>query len=87
MGTIKVGSIVKIKTPRDWCMGVYNNTMGIVINKDIDIHKYLSNPEEYFKVRLRFEDAIKVEKFGYISEPTIINKFLFPNNSIVIRNE
>ena len=85
MGIIKIGSIVKIKTPRDWCMGVYNNTIGIVINKDI--HKYLSNPEEYFKVRLRFEDAIKVEKFGYISEPTIINKFLFPNNSIVIGNE
>ena len=85
MGIIKVGSIVKIKTPRDWCMGVYNNTIGTVIDKNI--HKYLSNPEEYFKVRLRFEDAIKVEKFGYLSEPTIINKFLFPNNSIVIRNE
>ena len=85
MGIIKVGSIVKIKTPRDWCMGVYNNTIGTVINKGDCT--YLSNPEEYVKVRLRFEDAIKVEKFGYLSEPTIINKFLFPNNSIVIRNE
>lgn len=85
MGIIKIGSIVKIKTPSDWCCGVYNNTIGTVINKGI--HKYLSNPEEYVKVRLRFEDAIKVEKCGYLSEPTIINKFLFPNNSIVIGNE
>jgi hypothetical protein len=85
MGIIKVGSIVKIKTPRDWCMGVYNNTIGTVIDKINS--KYLSSPEEYVKVRLRFEDAIKVEKRGYISEPAIINKFLFPNNSIVIWNE
>jgi hypothetical protein len=85
MGIIKVGSIVKIKTPRDWCMGVYNNTIGTVIDKINS--KYLSSPEEYVKVRLRFEDAIKVEKRGYLSEPTIINKFLFPNNSIVIGNE
>ena len=85
MGIIKIGSIVKIKTPRDWCMGVYNDTIGTVINKTKS--EYLCNPEEYVKVRLRFEDAIKVEKLGYLSEPTIINKFLFPNNSIVIWNE
>lgn len=85
MGTIKVGSIVKIKTPRDWCMGVYNNTIGTVIDKINS--EYLSNPEEYVKVRLRFEDAIKVKKRGYLSEPIIMNMFLFPNNSIVIENE
>lgn len=81
MGIIKVGSIVKIKTPRDWCCGAYNNTIGTVISKG------LNEPDEFVKVRLRFEDAIKVEKLGYISEPAIINKFLFPNNSIVIGNE
>lgn len=85
MGIIKIGSIVKIKTPRDWCMGVYNDTIGTVINKGDCT--YLNEPYEYVKVRLRFEDARKVEKLGYISEPAIINKFLFSNNSIVIRNE
>lgn len=85
MGIIKVGSIVKIKTPRDWCMGVYNDTIGTVISKGDCT--YLNEPEKYVKVRLRFEDAIKVEKRGYLSEFIIINKFLFPNNSIVIRNE
>lgn len=85
MGIIKVGSIVKIKTPRDWCCGVYNNTIGTVISKGD--YTYLNEPDEFVRVRLRFEDAIKVEKRGYISEPAIINKFLFSNNSIVIGNE
>ena len=85
MGIIKVGSIVKIKTPKDWCCGAYNNTIGTVISKGD--YTYLNEPDEFVRVRLRFEDAKKVEKLGYISEPAIINKFLFSNNSIVIGNE
>lgn len=84
MGIIKIDSVVKIKTPSDWCCGVYNNTIGTVIDSR---HVFTRNPEGFVRVRLRFEDAMKVIKFGYTSEPAIINKFIFPINNIVIGNE
>ena len=57
--------------------------MGTVINIEDDS---IQSDDKVYRVRLCFKDARKVEKLGFISEPTVRKKFLFTNN-IIIRNE